>query len=86
VVAGRPGSAHDSRILTHAFANFSSFLVPPKGINGSIINFNVEDLALLFALLTQFYRKILRRRLGLCKSNRIYFTLQRNHIRNFGIV
>jgi hypothetical protein len=38
-VAGWPGSAHDSRILSHALANFPSFLVPPKGINGSFINF-----------------------------------------------
>jgi hypothetical protein len=39
VVAGWPGSAHDSRILTHALANFPSFPVPRKGINGSFINF-----------------------------------------------
>lgn len=31
VVAGWPGSAHDSRILSHALANFPSFHVPPKG-------------------------------------------------------
>ncbi|XBI21859.1 hypothetical protein VPH35_062938 [Triticum aestivum] len=31
VVAGWPGSAHDSRILNHALAHFSSFTVPPKG-------------------------------------------------------
>jgi len=31
VVAGWPGSAHDSRILSHALANFPSFPVPPKG-------------------------------------------------------
>ncbi|XP_047060901.1 uncharacterized protein LOC124667687 [Lolium rigidum] len=31
VVAGWPGSAHDTRILHHALANFSSFPVPPKG-------------------------------------------------------
>jgi hypothetical protein len=31
VVAGWPGSAHDTRILHHALANFSSFSVPPKG-------------------------------------------------------
>jgi hypothetical protein len=36
-VAGWPGSAHDSRILTHALTNLSSFLVPPKGINGSLL-------------------------------------------------
>ena len=30
-VAGWPGSAHDSRILNHGLANFSSFPVPPKG-------------------------------------------------------
>jgi hypothetical protein len=60
-VAGWPGSAHDSRILTHALANLFSFPVPPKGINGSFINFNIETLILLFALLTQFYRKILSR-------------------------
>ena len=33
-VAGWPGSAHDTRILNHALANFSSFPVPPKGISG----------------------------------------------------
>ena len=32
VVAGWPGSAHDTWILNHALANFPSFLVPPKGI------------------------------------------------------
>ena len=32
VVAGWPGSAHDSRILNHALAHFSSFPIPPKGI------------------------------------------------------
>jgi hypothetical protein len=32
VVAGWPGSAHDTRILNHALTNFPSFLVPPKGI------------------------------------------------------
>ena len=31
VVAGCPGSAHDSQILSHALANLSSFPVPPKG-------------------------------------------------------
>jgi hypothetical protein len=31
VVAGWPGSAHDTRILHHALANFPSFPVPPKG-------------------------------------------------------
>jgi hypothetical protein len=30
VVAGWPGSAHDTRILHHALANFPSFPVPPK--------------------------------------------------------
>jgi hypothetical protein len=79
-LAGWPGSAHDSRILTHALANFSSFPVPPKGINGSFIIFNIETLVILFSLLTQFYRKILPHRLGLCKSNRVSCTLQRNHI------
>jgi hypothetical protein len=44
VVAGWPGSAHDSRILTHALANFSSFPVPPKGINGSFIIFKLKHL------------------------------------------
>ena len=33
-VTGWPDSAHDSRILNHALANFPSFLVPPKGNNG----------------------------------------------------
>ena len=33
-VTGWPGSAHDSRILNHALANFPSFPVPPKGNNG----------------------------------------------------
>jgi hypothetical protein len=37
-VAGWPGSTHDSRILTHALANFPTFPMPPKGINGSFIN------------------------------------------------
>jgi hypothetical protein len=32
VVVGWLGSAHDTRILNHAVANFPSFLVPPKGI------------------------------------------------------
>jgi len=50
--AGWPGSAHDSRILTHALANFPSFPVPPKGINGSFVNFNICRHVLLFALLT----------------------------------
>lgn len=31
VVAGWAGSAHDTRILNHALANFDSFPVPPKG-------------------------------------------------------
>jgi hypothetical protein len=31
VVSGWPGSAHDTQILNHALANFSSFPVPPKG-------------------------------------------------------
>jgi hypothetical protein len=31
VVAGWAGSAHDTRILNHALANFHSFPVPPKG-------------------------------------------------------
>nr|AYC81222.1 transposase [Oryza sativa Indica Group] len=30
-VAGWPGSAHDSRILSHALANFPSFPMPPTG-------------------------------------------------------
>eukprot|EP00267_Zea_mays_P040633 XP_008680777.2 uncharacterized protein LOC103655879 [Zea mays] len=30
-VAGWPGSAHDTRILNHALANFPSFPLPPKG-------------------------------------------------------
>ncbi|RCV33117.1 hypothetical protein SETIT_7G056900v2 [Setaria italica] len=32
-VAGWPGSAHDTRILNHALANFPSFPVPPKGMH-----------------------------------------------------
>ncbi|BAF28583.2 Os11g0599400, partial [Oryza sativa Japonica Group] len=51
-VAGWPGSAHDSRILSHALANFPSFPMPPTGISGSFINFNICTLVLLFALLT----------------------------------
>ena len=51
-VAGWPGFAHDSRILSHALANFPSFPMPPTGINGSFINFNICTLVLLFALLT----------------------------------
>jgi hypothetical protein len=35
-VAGWPGSAHDTRILNHALANFASFPVPPKGINSNL--------------------------------------------------
>lgn len=33
-VTGWPGSAHDTRILNHALANFERFPVPPKGTNG----------------------------------------------------
>ena len=40
-VTGWPGSAHDSRILSHALANFSSFPMPPKGINSFSINFDI---------------------------------------------
>jgi hypothetical protein len=36
VVAGWPGSAHDTRILNHALANFPSFPVPPKGMNNTL--------------------------------------------------
>jgi hypothetical protein len=31
IVAGWPSVAHDTRILSHALVNFSSFPVPPKG-------------------------------------------------------
>uniref|UniRef100_A0A8I6XQE7 DDE Tnp4 domain-containing protein n=1 Tax=Hordeum vulgare subsp. vulgare TaxID=112509 RepID=A0A8I6XQE7_HORVV len=31
MVAGWPGSTHDSRVINHALAHFSSFPVPPKG-------------------------------------------------------
>jgi hypothetical protein len=39
VVAGWAGSAHDTRILNHALANFPSFPVPPKG-KLSLIHFD----------------------------------------------
>ena len=52
-VPGWPGSAHDSRVLTHALANFPSFPVPPKGINGSFINFIISAL-LIFFYITNF--------------------------------
>ena len=39
-VTGWPGSAHDSRILNHALANFPSFHVPPKGNNGFLYYVN----------------------------------------------
>jgi hypothetical protein len=35
VVAGWPGATHDTRILNHALANFSSFHIPPKGMHGT---------------------------------------------------
>jgi hypothetical protein len=38
VVAGWPGSAHDTRILNHALENFPSFPVPPKGIHILILS------------------------------------------------
>jgi hypothetical protein len=34
VVVGWPGAAHDTRILNHTLANFSSFLVHPKCMHG----------------------------------------------------
>jgi hypothetical protein len=52
VVAGCPGSAHDSRILNHALANFPSFPVPPKGTQILILSslllllFGIADLVL----------------------------------------
>jgi hypothetical protein len=36
-VVGWPGSAHDTRILNHALANFPSFPVPPKGIHCALL-------------------------------------------------
>jgi hypothetical protein len=42
VVAGWTGSAHDTRILNHALANFSSFPVPPKGIHIWLIVVNIS--------------------------------------------
>jgi hypothetical protein len=47
VVAGWPGSAHDSRILNHALANFPSFPVPPKGTQILILS---SLLLLLFSI------------------------------------
>jgi hypothetical protein len=46
VVAGWLGSAHDTRILNHVLANFSSFSVPPKGIHILLL---LPILVLLFA-------------------------------------
>ena len=46
-VVGWPGSAHDTRILNHALANFPSFPVPPKGIHDSLLNFNASIITCL---------------------------------------
>ena len=45
-VAGWPGSAHDTRILNHALANYPSFPVPPQGIPSSMKRY--EYLILFF--------------------------------------
>ena len=41
-VAGWPGSAHDTRILNHALANFPSFPVPPKGMRVLLLVVNIS--------------------------------------------
>ena len=41
-VAGWPGSAHDTRILNHALANFPSFPVPPKGMHVLLLVVNIS--------------------------------------------
>jgi hypothetical protein len=82
VVAGWLGSAHDTRILNHALANFSYFPVPPKGMHGtSFPSFYVSCTCIIyFASLAYFYRKILSCGFGLSKLNRVSRTLQRKHI------
>ena len=54
VVAGWPGSAHDSRILSHALANFPSFPVPPKGKKKKFLIKGLLFASFLFALLFGF--------------------------------
>jgi hypothetical protein len=61
VIAGRPGAAHDTYILNHALANFSSFPVPFKDMYGtsfSLFYFSCTCI-IYFASLAYFYRKIL---------------------------
>jgi hypothetical protein len=82
VVAGWPGAAHDTRILNHALANFSSFPVPPKDMHGtSFPSFYVSYTSTIyFASLAYFYKKILSRRFGLSEPNRVSCALQRKHV------
>jgi hypothetical protein len=68
-VAGWPGSAHDTRILNHALANFPSFPLPPKGMHNSLLC--NQYLFYYFSLLISFYRKILSCGFRLSKPNRI---------------
>ena len=42
MVAGWPGSSHDTRILNHALANFPSFPVPPKGMHVLLLVVNIS--------------------------------------------
>ena len=53
-VAGWPGSAHDSWILSHALANFPSFPVPPKGKKKKFLIKGLLFASFLFALLFGF--------------------------------
>jgi hypothetical protein len=48
-VVGWSGSAHDTRILNHALANFPSFPVPPKGIHDSLFSLSILLLSFAFA-------------------------------------
>jgi hypothetical protein len=76
IVAGCLDAAHDTHILNHAWTNFPSFPVPPKGIHGtSFPSFYVSCTCIIyFASLAYFYRKILSRGFGLSKPNRVFCT------------
>jgi hypothetical protein len=78
VVPGWPGAAHDSHILNHALANFSSFPLPPKGNNGFLKYYS--NSLLLCILIISFYRKILSCGLGLSEPNWVSCTFQRKHV------
>jgi hypothetical protein len=77
IVAGWPGAAHNTRILNHALAYFSSFAVPPKGMQDTLFSsFYVYCTCIIyFASLTYFYRKILSYGFGfnICCTCIIYF-------------